>query len=209
MGFLEAKERAWERLWEDLEIGYLDQDILPLLLELFARPKSYTVSSCSGRIVLLDTVYPWVKEETMVIFKKHTPISPEELRDMLYLPCSTRLWLSVQGPIYHVHVADMEEAQQILDAAREAGFKHSGIMVVEEGDILLELRTGIRVNIPLKDGDTIIVDQHHLDNLVILANNVLEEAKERNHRLLEALRKRRPKTLWPPAVEQMKRLGIA
>jgi len=205
--FLDAKIHAWQRMWEDLEIGYLDEDILVLLLEFFARPLTYPASSCSGRIVLLDSEYPWAKEETMVVFKSHKSISVEQLRDMIYKPCSVRLWLSVQGPIYHVHTATIDEAMVILDAAREAGFKHSGIMVMSYGDIILELRTGIRLNIPLKDGDTILVDQSKLDYIVNLSNKLLQEAKERNMRLLDALRKRRPEKLWEPAVHALDRLA--
>ncbi|ABM80981.1 conserved archaeal protein [Hyperthermus butylicus DSM 5456] len=201
------KLEAWRRLWEDLEIGYLDTDILDVLVEFFLRPGSYSKSSCSGRITVIDAKYPWAKEETMTVFKKHEPVTVEEIRAVLGRPWSTRLWLSVQGPIYHVYTYSLEEARILLEAAREAGFKHSGILVPSEHP-LVELRTGIRADILLADGDTVIVgEDEKLQHAVNVANEVLLQAKKRNERLLQALRYRRPARLWEPAVEEARRRG--
>lgn len=201
-GWDEDKLALWRRLWEDLEIGYLDEDALPVIVELFARPKAYTSSSCSGRITVIDAEYPWRKDDATIVYKVHRPLRVEELRAVMERPYRYRLWLSVQGPIYHVYVKDLEEANEVLEAAREAGFKHSGVMVASGDRLLLELRTGIRVAAPLIDRDAVYVAD--LDALVRLANRALVEAKERNVRLLEALRARRPKTLWEPAVSRLR-----
>jgi len=204
----EMKLEAWNRLWEDLHIGYLDEDILDLLIEFFLRPRSFTKSSCSGRITVIDSRFPWAKDNSMTVFKKHGPVSMEDIEAVLSRPYARRLWLSVQGPIYHVYVADMEEALEVLRAAREAGFKHSGIMVAGE-PMLLELRTGIRGDILLAErGTGPLLSGKGLEAAVKVANEVLAAAKERNRRLLEALRRRRPRELWKPAAEKAKELGL-
>jgi len=200
--FEEEKRRLWERLWEDLEIGYLDEDILPILIEFFARPKAYTSSSCSGRIVVIDADYPWEKDETMIIFKKHTPITADEIRKVMYTPHQSTLWLSLQGPIYHVYVKDLDEAREVLEIARRAGFKHSGILVLGN-PILVELRTGIRIVTPLKDRKSTFINEKDLPRLVELYNRALKEAKQKNRRLLEELRKARPNQLWEKAREKI------
>ncbi len=205
--FNEEKIKAWHRLWEDLEIGYLDTDILDILVEFFLRPKSFTKSSCSGRITIIDSEYPWAKEETMTIFKKHSAIAVNEVEEALSKPHASNLWLSVQGPIYHVYVNDLEEARIILEAAREAGFKHSGIMVLGS-PLLVELRTGVRADILLATLNESVIEPSKLTQVVNIANSVLAKAKERNKRLLESLRRRRPRQLWQPAIERAKRLGI-
>ena len=196
----ERKEKSWERLWEDLEIGYLDLDIVDILVELFLRPKSFTTSSCSGRIVLMDSEYPWAKEETMIIFKKHEPIDVREVLEAASKPIAERLWLSVQGPIIHVETLDIEEAFTVLEAARRAGFKHSGILASTKKGILVELRTGIRVNIPLAEPDERLVRWDRLERIVDLANRALREAKERLDRLRAELRRIRPPPgeMWRP-----------
>lgn len=200
--FEEEKRRLWERLWEDLEIGYLDEDILPVLVEFFARPKTYTSSSCSGRIVVIDADYPWEKEETMIIFKKHTPITVEEIKKIMSTPHQSILWLSLQGPIYHVYAKDLDEAKEILEIARRAGFKHSGILVLGK-PVLVELRTGIKIVTPLKDRQSTFVKEEDLPKLVELYNRALEEAKQKNKRLLEELRRARPQHLWEQAREKL------
>ena len=191
------KREALRRLIEDLEIGYLDTDILQVLLEFFARPKAYTTSSCSGRITVMDAEYPWIKEETNIIFKSHEEIGVNELRSVLNRPFRSRLWLRVQGPIYHVYVLDLTEAREVLDIARSAGFKHSGILVVNDENVILELRTGIELSIPMADRKGRYINSEVLENLVELANTILREAKKRNTRLLEELRKKRPREIWP------------
>ncbi len=199
-----GKERAWQRMWEDLEIGYLDTDILDVLIELFARPDSYPVSSCSGRIVVVDSDYPWERSETNLVFKKHTPVEPHEILDVMNRPFSRRLWLSVQGPIYHVYTVSIDAALGLLEVARKAGFKHSGILSCNSSCVV-ELRTGVRLAAPLADADGRL-DDREIEWLVGIANRVLSEAKERNRRLLRELQASRPPNLWKPAVEALKRL---
>jgi tRNA wybutosine-synthesizing protein 3 len=201
------KSSAWSRLLEDLHIGYLDEDILDILLEFFMRPKSFTKSSCSGRITVIDAEYPWVKDDTMTIFKKHTPVSHSEIRDVLTRPYAYRLWLSIQGPIYHVYVYDLNEAEEVLRIAREAGFKHSGIMRTE-WPLLVELRTGVRGDILLADEHGPILEGEQLKRVVDIANQILSQAKNRNQRLLTTLRRRRPENFWEPALLKAKQLGV-
>jgi tRNA wybutosine-synthesizing protein 3 len=205
----EEKLQAWRRMWEDLHIGYLDEDILDVLIEIFLRPDAYPKSSCSGRITVIDSNYPWSKDETMTVFKKHAKISVEEIEAVMKRPFAHRLWLSVQGPIYHIYTRNLEEAHYLLIAAREAGFKHSGVMVVSENP-LVELRTGIRGDFFLasRTSGRIIQTRKALEEIVDVANEILAKAKERNRRLLIALRKRRPKDLWRPALEKARELGL-
>lgn len=205
--FEEQKIAAWHRLWEDLEIGYLDTDILDVLIEFFLRPKSFTKSSCSGRVTVIDAEYPWAKDETMTIFKKHSVVTKREIEEVLLKPHSSNLWLSVQGPIYHVYVEDFEEAEEVLRIAREAGFKHSGIMVLGQ-PLLVELRTGVRADILLATPESMVASLEKLGDIVAIANKVLLQAKERNRRLLEALRRRRPPRLWGPALERAKTMRL-
>jgi len=201
------KSSAWSRLLEDLHIGYLDEDILDILLEFFIRPKSFTKSSCSGRITVIDAEYPWAKDDTMTIFKKHTPVSHSEIHDVLIRPYAYRLWLCIQGPIYHVYVYDFNEAEEVLRIAREAGFKHSGIMRTE-WPFLVELRTGVRGDILLADEHGPILEGEQLKRVIVIANQILSQAKNRNQRLLTTLRQRRPKDFWEQALIKAKQLGV-
>ena len=192
----QEKLEAYRRLAEDLEIGYLDTDILDILIEFFARPRSYTKSSCSGRITIMDSKYPWIKSETNIIFKKHEKIASSDIVALLRKPFKERLWLRIQGPIYHVYSLNLEEAYTILKIAQQAGFKHSGVLSLQDNKIVVELRTGIEASIPLKDNKTKYIEEENIESIIDLANTMLEEAKKRNKKLKTILEKNRPEKLW-------------
>jgi tRNA wybutosine-synthesizing protein 3 len=181
------KEKLRKRLFEDLEIGYLDRDIIDVLLKFFEREESFTISSCSGRITVVDAELPWHRKESTVIFKKHDPITTEEIRRILKQPAVKTLWLVVTGPIIHVSTSSIKEARDILKIARHAGMKHSGIMSMSSKGIIVELKTGIRLTIPLKTDQRKLFKDGDLDEVVSLANKALFEGKERLQRLKKAL----------------------
>lgn len=183
------REEAYKRLWEDLEIGYLDEDLLDILLEFFKRPESYTTSSCSGRIVVVDSRMPWERRDATIIFKKHSIISLEEIEGLLKQPVLYRLWLIASGPIIHVVALTAKEALRILRIAREAGFKHSGVMSVSKKGYLVELRTGIRLAVLLKTPKGVVLNEMGLQEAVEAVNEAIIEGKKRLNRLLEALKK--------------------
>ncbi|QKQ99612.1 hypothetical protein GWK48_03685 [Metallosphaera tengchongensis] len=176
------KEEAYRRLLRDRDIGYLDPDISDLLMAFFRRDKSYTYSSCSGRITVIDSFYPWSRRDSSVVYKNHLGISKGELERIIEKGKVRRLWLVVQGPILHVYTQDYEEAWTVLEIARSVGFKHSGILTENNKGILVELRTGIKV------AHAIDYTSHEgLEYLENLANEVLSKAKEKKNQLRDAI----------------------
>ncbi len=192
----ERKYEFWKRLWEDLEIGYLDEDLLPLLVEFNLRPDTYTLSSCSGRIVIVDSIKPWAREKTNVIFKKHQPIKIDELMDIIKKPFVHRLWLIVSGPIIHVSVNSLKSAINTLRLAREAGFKHSGILSINKvKGIILELLTGVKMSHLLKDPNGYEVNANNIPLLIKVANEILLDGKKMFNQLYQILKMNRPNKL--------------
>lgn len=182
------KERAWKRLNEDLEIGYLDEDIRPLLLEFFKRPCSFTKSSCSGRIVIIDSDMPWERRNATILFKKHSPITIEEIIPFYNQKILYNLWIIASGPIIHVITCNLKEALTILKIARNAGFKHSGILSMQRKGIVLELITGVRAEILLKKGEKVIIKINELPEVIEILNKVLLMGKERLQKLYNILK---------------------
>ncbi len=187
--WLKRKEELRERLLSDLHIGYLDRDILDILLMFFKRKGSFTISSCSGRIVVVDAPLPWVRRESTVVFKKHEPVEVSELEDVLRQDAIYVLWLVVTGPIIHVSTASLREAVKVLRIAREAGMKHSGILSLSKKGIVVELKTGVRIAAPLKQKNNLLVSSDKLSELVDIANKALLEGKKRLEKLREVLAK--------------------
>jgi len=182
------KEKLWRRLAEDLEIGYLDEDILDILKKLFEFEDLYTISSCSGRITFIDGRLPWERRGSTIVFKKHRPITTDEFLEVLRMPTLRKLWLVVTGPIIHVSALNMKSARRILTLARESGMKHSGILSInKEKGIIVELKTGIRLTHLLKVGSHTILREDESREIVEVANESLLEGKEKLNKLRELL----------------------
>jgi len=185
------KEEFHRRMVEDREIGYLDPGIEEVLEEFFRRPKAYTTSSCSGRVTIVDAPWPWSRDESSIVYRSHSPVSVEEVEGILRQKAVHTLWLIAAGPIIHVETMDMEEAFSILEAARQAGFKHSGILSASGKGFLVELQTGVRMTIPLKTGEKLLVSPERLPLIVEMANRAVAEGRRRLERLKEELGKRK------------------
>jgi len=183
----EWREEMWDRLRRDFDVGYIDEDIVDVLELIFRREHSFTISSCSGRITILDGPMPWDRKESTIVFKKHSPVSLDEVVNVLKQPVLYCLWLIVSGPIIHVVSDSLGEALEILRIAREAGMKHSGILSISDRGVISELRTGIRLSILLKIRNDVVIDLSRLKSVIDVANNALLEGKERLRRLREAL----------------------
>ncbi len=185
------KEEFLRRLLEDEEIGYLDNDIKDVLMMFFSMDGAFTMSSCSGRIALVDAPMPWLRDRSSVVFKKHDTVSTDEVRGILRSPVMWRLWLVVTGPIIHVSALDMETAKKVLEIGRAAGFKHSGILSMSNKGITVELVSGVGMTVLLREGSKYVVDPGEgLEVLVRVANEALREGKKRLERLREVLHRR-------------------
>lgn len=190
------KELMWKRIWEDLEIGYLDRDLLPLLILVNMDIELYTTSSCSGRITVMDSEYPWTRDETSVVFKSHVPITSRELNFIYRLKPHKKIWITVTGPIIHIYSLTAKKAVRVLEVARKTGFKHSGIMHISKTrGIFLELVTGIYVSQLIRTVDSILVEPIKLDVLVELLNSTLLEGKKRLQKLYVELSKLLPENV--------------
>ncbi|BFI73952.1 hypothetical protein [Sulfurisphaera ohwakuensis] len=177
------KQRAWERVIRDKEIGYLDPDIFDTLEVFFKRRDTFTQSSCSGRITIIDAEMPWERKNSSVVFKNHLGITVTDLLKTINKGKVWNLWLVVQGPIFHVYTRTNEEAWDILKLARSVGFKHSGVLTVNEKGVLVELRTGVKMVHLLKDN----YDEKEANELVVIANKVLQKGKEKLRKLKEVV----------------------
>lgn len=180
------REEAYKRFLEDVEIGYVDRDIKDLILLVFSKKNVFTTSSCSGRITVVDSTYPWQRDEAFVIFKKHEPIQLNELTSIIEQRHMHRLWLIVSGPIIHFNAVDLTTANKLLSIARSAGFKHSGILSIGSGGIVVEVVSGIWVPFLLKDRDGYVAGD--LPRIVSIANEMLREGKQKLEKLFKFLR---------------------
>ncbi|RLG78021.1 MAG: hypothetical protein DRO12_00465 [Thermoprotei archaeon] len=181
--WLEWRERAYSEFKRDIDIGYVDEDIVELIELIFRTEHYFTISSCSGRVVAVDAEYPWLRTEGVVLFKKHSPISMAEFTRLVSTPVLSRLWLVVSGPILHIVADGIDQAYELLRNVRSLGFKHSGIISLRNDGVVLEVISGIWLPILIKERNVIMLNEQSFSSVVELVNKTLIAAKKRLQRL--------------------------
>lgn len=181
------KKRFYERMVEDRYIGYLDPGIEEVLEKIFRLEEAFPTSSCSGRIYAVDSEYPWSRRGSHVFFKKHDTITLEELRSIVETPALYSIWLVVSGPIIHINTLTASEAYRILRVAREAGFKHSGVLSRSRRGYIVEVLTGIRLDILVKTREKTLVPEDSLPLVLEKVNKAYLAGRERLSRLSRLL----------------------
>ncbi len=171
-------------LYEERVIGYLDPGSEQILLKLNSRPNLWTTSSCIGRITIVEGRFHWERESSRIVYKTHDPISPNEILRVMARPFKD-LWLKATGPIIHFQTISDGCAFSLLETARRAGFKHSGIISASNGTYTVEIIAPTRIDTPLRiDGK----DLHTTQGIALLAtkaNEALLEGRRRLHKLAD------------------------
>jgi tRNA wybutosine-synthesizing protein 3 len=161
-------------------IGSWDKPILKLCQKINSKKNLYTLSSCSGRIVLLKNLDK--KQPGMFILRTHEKITFNELKKAFNeYDGKESLMFKQEAGILHICCKEVNDAEEILKKARLAGWKNSGIMSLV-GRIVLELRSTEYISLPIYDKE-LLVDDKFLKILVKEANKKLEKAWEKINNL--------------------------
>ena len=164
-------------------IGEWDEPIRGLCKKINAKDRYYTLSSCSGRIVLIRNLEK--KQPDMFVFRSHEKTSFEELKKALLDAEKKKetLIFKQEQPILHVACTTLDDAEQILRKAQLAGFKHSGIMNISESRIVLEIIGSEQLSLPITQAGKNLVNDDFLEILVKESNRRLEIGWEKIRRL--------------------------
>ncbi len=180
MGFTEEKRQAVNNLRASQRVGDVDVDAIPVIDEINSLDCYYTTSSCSGRILLMQ--YLGGKGSDEFLIKWHRKASPDEVYSAI-VECSGVLWFRYECPILHVMAQDVEAAASLLNAARQAGFKRSGIQSVKPGRVLVEILSTERIDTPIQAGGKMLVSDDYVSFLVGEANRKYDVGMEKLERL--------------------------
>lgn len=161
-------------------IGAWDKPILALCEKINSSENFYTLSSCSGRIVLIKNIDK--KTHDLFVLRTHKKITFNNLKKALVnYSEKENLIFKQEPPILHVCCKKLENAEKLLNKARIAGWKNSGIMSLS-GRIVLELRSTEQISFPIYEKET-LVDDKFLKILVKEANKKLEKSWEKIEKL--------------------------
>ncbi|WP_290723843.1 hypothetical protein [Archaeoglobus sp.] len=182
----------WERFREKRYRGYLeakakgkvDEDIV-YLLDLINKFDCFvTLSSCSGRIAVVDLKKPGDKVNSEFLGKWHGGAEAKDIK-MAAMRCRNTAWLIQYPPIIHVACRDIDAAKILMNIANQAGFRRSGIISLNH--YVVEIASLERVELPIAEGYKMLIDDEYLEYAVKCANEKLFKGKEKLRRLYAVL----------------------
>lgn len=170
----EVQKQKQLSMQDNSNIGKWDKRIAELCEKINKKKECYTTSSCAGRIVLIKQAEK--KQEGLFLFRTHEKISFNQLKKELEKIAKTNkkdlIYFRQEPCILHVACIDLNSAQVLLDKAKLAGWKNSGIMA-SRNRIVLEMRSTEFIQMPIINKGRVLVDDTFLKILVIEANRKL------------------------------------
>ena len=169
--FQESKKKQLNK--KDVSsIGEWDSKIKGLCDKINKKRNYYTTSSCAGRIVLIKALNKKAKD--VFLFRSHKKISFKELKKALKeIKYAGLVYFQQTTCILHIACFDLESAQGLVNKAKFAGWKHSGIMTTKKR-FMVELHSTEKLEFPIMDGKRVLVDDNFLRLIVREANLKLE-----------------------------------
>jgi len=176
--FESQKREAMKKLSDAVDSCNADKGILPLLEFINSLEDFYSTSSCSGRIVLLHDLGN--KLDSSWLGKWHREVDAGEvLGAMRNPPAGGTVLFKYESAILHLVARELEGAKRLLVIAKEAGYKRVGIQGLKQDKYLVEICDTGRVDVPVIDNGTVLVEDSYISYLVGLANKKFRKGMEK------------------------------
>ena len=156
--------------------GEIDSGIQELVDLINSKEEYYTTSSCAGRIVIIEIPESGRKDEAKWLLVKHGPVTIEEIKDSL--KSDKDVWLKEEGMILHVCCKSIENAEKLVNLAKNSGFKRTGMITVNKRYVV-EIVSTENVSTILAKKGKILVEDTYLSVLVDECNKKLLKNKEK------------------------------
>lgn len=161
---------------DDKNRGRVDEDIIDLLDLINSFPNYVTLSSCSGRIAVIDLDNFGDKTSARFLGKWHRNVSLDEVVNAAKRSEKVA-WFIQYPPIIHVACKNLEDAKILLDVANNSGFRRSGIISLK--NLIVEVASLERIELPIASKGDFLVDENYLAFVIDFANKKLEKGKEK------------------------------
>jgi tRNA wybutosine-synthesizing protein 3 len=180
--FQQQKQNQLSKQDKSNEGGW-DKPIKALCNKINKQEDYYTTSSCSGRIVLLK--YSDKKIPDAFIFKTHEKTTFRELKKALEKTDFKDVEFQQSTCILHIACTSLEKAFTLVNKAKLAGWKRSGVMNQKRN--IVELHSTENISFPIIKNNKILVDDDFLKIVIKEANNKLERTWDKIDRLKKAI----------------------
>jgi tRNA wybutosine-synthesizing protein 3 len=182
--FLQRKKAVLSKL-DRSSIGKWDEKIIPLCDKINSKNDFYTTSSCSGRIIVM--IDQNKKGSGLFEFTSHDIVNPEDFmkyvsKDKLKLD----LKFKSEPPIIHIACRNLNLALNILEKAKNSGWKHSGIISAGE-IVIVEIASTEKLEFPLAKDGKLLVEKLFLDIVLEKANDKLKNGWKKIEKLIKVI----------------------
>jgi len=143
--------------------GEIDEGIKELVDLINSKENYYTTSSCAGRIVLIEIPESGRKDESKWLLITHSKTDLNEVKNSL--KSKEDVWLKQEGAIFHICCRNLKDAEKLIIAAKDSGFKRTGMIMVEKRFVVEIISTENVSTIIAKKGK-ILADDSYLSTLV-------------------------------------------
>ena len=181
MDFKTKKLRNYEIAKKE---GDIDGDIISLLDLINSKEDFVTLSSCSGRIAVIDTPEFGDKINSKFLGKWHHEVKCHEILEAIKKGRETT-WLITYPPIIHVACSSLESAERLINKANNAGFRRSGLISLKK--FVVEISSLERLELPVAIKGRILLNNDTLKIIVDFANRKLLRGKEKLSKLKDSL----------------------
>jgi len=167
------------------KIGKIDSDIKEICSLINSKKDYYTTSSCSGRIVLLESNSS-KKNESKWLFVSHDLTEFEQIKK---IQSNSDVWFRQEGAILHVCCKDLKSAEKLINLVKSIGFKRAGMISVNNRYVIEIISSEHLCTIVIKNGKKIVSDEY-LSALIDEANTKMKQNQDKLNNLSSRLRLR-------------------
>ncbi len=177
--FRKTRLELFEKAMEQEKV---DEKILKLLQKINQNKSLVTVSSCFGRVVLLEFDVMRTKKTSRFYRKWHRRVNAEEVELAVSAYAGKLpLWFRVEPFILHIAAKDMKSAAGFIAKIRKAGVRGGGIQGMQKDRANIEVQGTGALYMPVN------VFEGSWDELVRVANRLME-LNEKQIRKLEKVK---------------------
>jgi tRNA wybutosine-synthesizing protein 3 len=180
--FNKLKIYHMKKLEEAKEKYLADQPIYYILDLINSLDFFFTTSSCAGRIILLKIPKSGKKFEAEFLFKSHYYVNFYYIWNKLlevYKNYDEKIYFKQEPFILHVSSKNIEKAYELLNIARKSGFKHSGIFLINDKRVMVEIVGNEKIETIVSKNRKLLVSKEYFYNLVKEANEKLKKVRNR------------------------------
>lgn len=166
--------------------GNFDSAILDLINLLNSEKDYVTTSSCSGRTVIISVNADNQKNQCETWYETHEYANEKDLTNSLK-NANGNLFLKFEPFVLHVQCRTLLDAKKLFDIVRNSGYKDSGLVIGKHGKIILAIRNKNNLEIPISNGEKIIVTNEYLKFCIDLANKKMTKNFEQINKFQNAV----------------------